>query len=84
METHAYAIELTGTVDECHQLNLDRPIPIKGPQRVRVIVMYSPEDEIDENEWMHAASVNSAFLSLSDSEEDIYTLTDGKPYHDEV
>ena len=33
------AIEMTGTVDENHQLQLDGALPITGPKRVRVIVL---------------------------------------------
>lgn len=37
------AIEMTGTVDENHQLQLDGILPIAGPKRVRVIVLSPPE-----------------------------------------
>ena len=37
------AIEMTGTVDENHQLKLDGLLPIAGPKRVRVIVLSSSE-----------------------------------------
>ena len=37
------AIEMTGTVDENHQLKLDGELPIAGPKRVRVIVLSPPE-----------------------------------------
>jgi hypothetical protein len=84
METTLTAIELTGTVNEYHQLKLDEPLPISGPKRVRVIVMYSPDDEWDEKEWLHAATLSPAFDVLKDPEEEIYTLIDGKPYHDEA
>lgn len=38
---------------------------------------------IDEREWLHAAASNPAFDFLKDPEEDIYTLADGKPFHDQ-
>jgi len=84
MEATLTAIELTGTVNEHQQLQLDDILPIPGPKRVRVIVLYSPVDEWDEKEWLHGAALSPAFDFLKDPEEDIYTLSDGKPYHDEI
>ena len=85
METPMTAIEITGTVDENHQLRLDRDLPIKGPQRVRVIVLYPvEEEEISEDEWLYAAAHNPAFDFLKEPSEDIYTLEDGEPFRDEV
>ena len=81
MEATMTAIELTGTVNERHQLQLDDPLPISGPKRVRVIVLYSSADEWDESEWLQAAARNSAFAFLKDAEEDIYSSSDGKPVH---
>jgi uncharacterized protein (DUF433 family) len=43
MEVSMTAIEMTGTVDENHQLKLDGELPIAGPKRVRVIVLSPPE-----------------------------------------
>ena len=79
------AIEMTGTVDENHQLQLDGKLPIMGPKRVRVIVL-SPltenADELNEMEWLKASLSNSAFAYLHDPEEDIYTINDGKPFYE--
>lgn len=77
------AIEVTGTVDEKHRLLLDGPVPINGPSKVRVIILMNEETDIDEKEWLHAAAVNPAFDFLKDPEEDIYTVTDGKPFYDQ-
>ncbi|GAB6286895.1 MAG: hypothetical protein STSR0009_30980 [Methanoregula sp.] len=84
METTLTAIELSGTVNDDHQLKLDDNLPISVPKRVRVIVLYSPVDEWDEEEWMHAAALSPAFNFLKDPKEEVYTLTDGKPCHDEA
>ena len=84
MEVAMTAIETTGTIDEHHQLQLDGLLPFPGPKRVRVIVLYPRSDEWDETEWLQAAARNPAFAFLNDPEEDIYSLTDGKPFHDEV
>lgn len=80
------AIEMTATVNEERQLQLDGLLPFSGPQRVRVIVLYSSEngDVQDELEWLKAAASNPAFADLAEPEEDIYTALDGKPFHDEA
>ena len=80
METAMTAIEMTGYINEHQQLELDGVIPVTGPRRVRVIVLYSLEDIWDETAWLQAASRNSAFEFLNDPAEDIYTLTDGVPF----
>jgi len=84
MEGTLTAIEMTGFVDEHNQLRLDGKLPFPGPRRVRVLVLYPLDGEWDEDEWLHAAAQSPAFAFLSDPEEDIYTLADGKPFHDEV
>jgi hypothetical protein len=85
MEFPMTAIEMTGTVDENHQLQLDGVLPFAGPKRVRVIVL-SPLIEItedwNETEWLKASLNNSAFEYLQDPEEDIYTIKDGKPFYE--
>jgi len=82
MEAPMTAIEMTGTIDENHQLQLDGVLPIAGPKRVRVIVL-SPLTEIADDwndaEWLKASLSNPAFEYLRDPEEGIYTLNDGKP-----
>jgi len=72
MEPTLTAIELTGTVDERHELQLDDILPIQGPKRVRVIVLYSSGDGWDEGEGLHTAALSPAFGFLQDPEEDIY------------
>lgn len=78
MEISLSAIELTGTINEHHQIQLDDPLPFDVPKRVRVIVLYSVDDELNEREWLQAAATNPAFAFLNDPAEDIYTLEDGK------
>jgi hypothetical protein len=84
MESTLTAIELTGTIDEDQQLHLDAVVPVRGPVRVRVIVLYSAPDETEEADWLHAATVNPAFADLAHLAEDIYSPMDGKPFHDEA
>jgi len=78
------AIEVTGVVDENHQLKLDVPLPVTGPLPVRVIVLYPTPEAFDETEWLKTAAGNPAFEFLKEPDEDIYTLADGKPIQDEV
>jgi hypothetical protein len=84
METPLTAIELTGTIDEQHQLQLDGTVPVSGPRRVRVIVLYPLDDSWDEAEWLRAAASSPVFADLNDPVEDIYSLADGKPFNDEA
>lgn len=83
MATATKAIEITGTIDAQRQLVLDKPLPIIGPTRVRVIILLSEEADIDEMEWLRAATASPAFDSLRETEEDIYTPADGRPFHDQ-
>jgi hypothetical protein len=82
MDLPLTAIEVTGTVDEQHQLRLDESLPILGPQRVRVIVLYPLNEDWNEAEWVQSAARNPAFADLASPEEDIYSPSDGKPFHD--
>ena len=85
METTMTAIEMTGRIDENHQLLLDGILPVPGPMRVRVIVLYPiHNDDWAETEWLQAATHNPAFDSLNDPAEDIYSLADGEPFRDKV
>ena len=74
MEIPMTAIEMTGTVDENSQRKLDGSLPFSGPKRVRVIVLSTQDNEIDDLSWLQAASQNPAFAFLADPEEDIYSL----------
>jgi hypothetical protein len=77
------ALEVGGTIDAQRRLQLDEPLPIVGPSRVRVIILISDETDINEQEWLQAAASNPAFDFLKDPGEDIYTLADGKPFYDQ-
>ncbi|MBM4064931.1 MAG: hypothetical protein FJ266_04730 [Planctomycetes bacterium] len=76
------AIETTATINAKRQLVLDEPLPVVGPKKVRVIILLQEEIDMDEKEWLKLASVNNAFDYLKEPEEDIYTSSDGKPFHD--
>ncbi len=77
------ALEVTGTIDTQRRLHLDEPLPIAGPSRVRVIILFPEEADTDEREWLRLATTNPAFDFLHEPEEDLYTLDDGKPFHDQ-
>ena len=83
MENVEKGIEATGTIDAERRLVLDEPLPVVGPKRVRVIILLPEETDIDEKEWLRAASANPAFDFLKEPEEDIYTLEDGRPLYDQ-
>ncbi len=76
-----YAIKATGIINSQRQLLLDESLPFFYPKRVRVIVFFTEDSEI-EKEWIESAASNPAFDFLNAPEEDIYTLTDGKEFHD--
>ena len=82
MHASLKAIETTGTIDEERQLHLDEQLTGVGPGRVRVIILVPDETDVEEREWLRAASTNPAFDFLGDPEEDIYKAVDGKPFDD--
>jgi hypothetical protein len=84
MDSVMTALELTGTIDENRHLHLDDAVPISGPARVRVIILYSSDDEWSETQWLQAAARNPVFDFLKDPAEDIYSLADGMPFRDQV
>ena len=79
MSAMMQAVEMTGTIDAGRQLHLDRDLPIGGPTRVRVILLYALDDNWQEQDWLLAAASNPAFEYLRDAGEDVYSMEDGKP-----
>ena len=77
------AIERTGKINADHQIVLDEELPSNAPRRVRVIVLFDEENDLNEKDWLNSAANNDAFDFLNDESEDIYTLADGKPLRDE-
>lgn len=73
------AIEAIGKVDSQGQIQLDRPLTAIAEQRVRIIILLSKTDDVDEQEWREAAAKNPSFAFLQNAEEDVYALTDGQP-----
>ncbi|MEA3281958.1 MAG: DUF433 domain-containing protein [Euryarchaeota archaeon] len=50
-------------------------------EAVRVGHLLPEESDLNETEWLQAAAVNPCLDFLKDIEEDIYTLSDGRPFH---
>lgn len=77
MTSTMQAVEMTGTIDAGRHLHLDRDLPISGPTRVRVILLYPLDDDWQEQDWLRAGANNPVFQYLRDTSEDVYTLNDG-------
>ncbi|MBI4357413.1 MAG: hypothetical protein HY559_06010 [Gammaproteobacteria bacterium] len=75
------AIETTGKVENTHHLVVDDILPFPNASKVRVIVLFTEEEELLESVWLKAASANPVFGDLKDPAEDIYSIKDGKPFH---
>ena len=73
------AIETLATINANHQIELDVDLPTGAPSRVRVIVLFDEISDLNEKDWLRAASKNDVFDLLNDEKEDIYTAADGKP-----
>ena len=70
-------IETTGTVNNGKIIYLDVLLPFSNNSKVKVTVT----DLDKEEEWLASATKNLAFKDLFNSDEDIYTLEDGKPFN---
>jgi len=47
---------------------------------VKVIVLVPEDDDIQDDKWLKAIGTSDSFSFLNEPEEDIYILSDGKPY----
>jgi hypothetical protein len=83
MKTIEKAIETTATINAEHQLVLDEPLPVSGPTRVRVIIFLPEQADIEEREWLKGGGSSPAFHFLKEPEGDVYSLADGRPFHDQ-
>ena len=54
--------------------------PALKDAQVRVIVLVEEVNDLSDEDWLQAATQNPAFDFLHDSEEDIYSVSDGKPF----
>ena len=74
------AIETTATIKNSKQLILDTALHLREKSKVKLIILLPEEEDLNESEWLRAASNNPVFGFLKDSAEDIYTDSDGKPF----
>lgn len=72
------AIEINGYINEKGIIQLEK-IPKITNQNVKLIILYSENNEKDETQWLKSISNNPVFDFLKDEKENIYTLEDGKP-----
>jgi hypothetical protein len=77
------AIALEGTIDDQHRLQIEAHLPDVSPGRVRVLVFVPLWDEPTDEEMLRDLACNPVFDFLKDPAEDLYSPTDGKPFHDE-
>lgn len=74
------ALETMGTIDKQGHLRLSKPLEYRD-KIVKVIVLIADDnDTIENEEWLAALTTNPVYDFLKDDEEDIYTLSDGKPF----
>lgn len=74
------AFETYGHVDKSGKLKIVSDLPLQEGE-VKVIIMYDEKKESEETAWLKAVSNNPVFDFLKDSSEDMYSLTDGKPFN---
>ena len=73
------AIETTGVLEVSGVLKLDHPIKTEKQQKVKVIILYGEDLDIEDSVWLNSLTSNPTFDFLKDEEEDIYSVKDGKP-----
>jgi hypothetical protein len=75
-------IEKDGTV------RLPKKVKLSGPRRAILTILdeklpaAETDEDLNEMDWLKASMSNPAFEYLRDPEEDIYTIRDGKPFHE--
>ena len=77
------AVESLGRIDRERHVLLDTPLPPGINGRVRVIILVEDEaDDVTEQQWLRAAAANGGLEFRDSPGEDLYTLSDGKPFDD--
>ena len=77
-----HSIEIPGRINGEGHLELEASFDVKEKD-VKVIILFDEGEDEYESEWSKAVSSNPAFDFLKDKAEDIYTVKDGTPFHDE-
>jgi hypothetical protein len=78
------AIEITGSVTESGDVQLDQPLTGAKSTRFRGILLFLDSDDAQTQEWAGFAIQASVQDWLDDPEEDLYTLNDGEAVDDEA
>ena len=73
------AIETTGHIDQEGKLQIKHPLALTN-REVKVIVLIPEDDDIQDDTWLKVIGTSDSFDFLNEPEEDIYSLSDGKPY----
>lgn len=76
------AVEVRGKIDHSGKLVLEQPLDIKNKE-VRIIILISGNDDISDDGWLQTIPTNNAFEFLNE-EDELYSVTDGEPFLDEV
>lgn len=63
---------------------LDEPYELPANASLMVTLLPVGVDPEFEAVWLRAAATNESFAFLADPAEDVYTATDGDPFHDAV
>ena len=82
-------IETTGIINDSNIIKINENISVKYLNKsVRLFILLQDNekdtDDIDEQLWLKSVSKNSAFDFLHDEDENIYSITDGKPFNNEI
>jgi hypothetical protein len=65
----------------------DEPLTLSKDTPLLITVLPAADvskEEISDVTWLRAAANSEAFKFLADPSEDIYSIADGEPFHDEV
>ena len=65
------------------QIVLDEPFQLPVNASLLVTILPQSDGDIDDRQWLAAASKSDAFAFLNDDSENIYTSADGQPYSDD-
>ena len=82
MKILSKVFETDGLIDHDHKLLIKKPFTDIPPGKVHILLIVDYKKDIRESEWLLAASKNPVFDFLKDPKEDIYSISDGKPFHD--
>jgi hypothetical protein len=77
-----HAIETLATIDNQGFIQMSLPLRVRN-KSAKIIILIEDEDNpmnLEDKLWAKAISDNTAFDFLKEEAEDIYSITDGKPF----